>query len=103
MKAATTDARTEDTPHKNTAKRQKNGSKDAPLRFPGELGRRACRLVHGLKCRLHPVNTALEVFGMLVQVHEEALDVEGRASPLAKRRRQRRSARTARRGNLIVQ
>src|SRR5215467_2293235 len=72
-------------------------------RFPGRLGRRACRLVHGLKCRLHPVDTALEVFGMLVQVHEEALDVEGRASPLAKRRRQRWSARTARRGNLIVQ
>src|SRR5690242_6589384 len=71
--------------------------------FPRGLGGRACRFAHGAKGGLHPVQGSRKVFGILVQVYEEALEVERRATPLAKRRGQRRSAGTARRRNLIVQ
>src|SRR5207245_1630318 len=86
-----------------TQEETKHGSKDPPLRFPGRFGGRACGFAHGAKGRLHPVPGSRKVFGVLVQVHKDALDVEWRATPLAKRRGQRWSARTARRRNLIVQ
>ena len=55
------------------------------LGFPGRFGGRACGFAHGAKGGLHPVPGARKVFGVLVQVHEDALDVERGATPLAKR------------------
>ena len=68
-------------------------------RFPGRFGGRACGLTHGLEGGHHPGVGAGKIFGVRVQLEEGALEVEGRASEIAKRRGQRRSSWAAGSGN----
>ena len=62
--------------------------------LPGRFGGRAYGFAHGLEGGHHPGVGAREV-----EVHEDALEVEGRASEVAKRRGQRRAAGTPWSGN----